>query len=147
MGALAFCDALAVGTSVELSSQRGERFVATGVDATVNGANIFAGPWIPVAAGATVAVKQAMYLVDSTGLRSTFQFPSAPVDGFSALISLVGATNPNGVALVAGAGDMVADPQNAGQFSTIGGQVTIIGVGIIYAVKYQASLLRWPEFI
>lgn len=126
---------------------------ATGAGATgatgPGGASLLSSLWTPVAAGATVSpiTANSMYRADSTGALVTFVCPSGPPDGTTFLIKLIGNTVPNPTAITAGAGDVIEDPQNPGNFSTVAGSVAMSIAGSVAAWKYQTSTTEWIRFI
>jgi hypothetical protein len=104
--------------------------------------------WIPVAAGATVAVAaNAAYKEDSTGALVTNNLLSAPPNGTTAIFKLEGISVLNPTKIVAGAGDTVEDPQNAGTFSAVAGFVVLSTIGALFGVKYDSVAHQWALFL
>ena len=112
------------------------------------GTSLLSSLWTPVAAGATVTVTgNSMYRTDSTGALVTFDAPSAPPNGTTFLVKLIGGTVPNPVIIQAGAGDTIEDPQNPGNFSSVAGSVAMSIPGAVSAWKYQTATSEWILFI
>lgn len=109
----------------------------------------FLGPWVAVAAGATVtALNGTSYLVDASGAQVTFNFPADAVahTGFNCLIKLINVVAAP-VLFNAGVDNAIEDPNNPGQFSANGGQVYEATNGASLAYKYDATTKQFVEYL
>lgn len=102
--------------------------------------------WTNVAASGTANLAggstTTYYTTDSTGgSTATINLPSSAsaAEGQVVLISLRGATAVNGVTVNPGAGNNMADPNNAGQFTGVGVGAVIRTVGAIFKLKYSLA--------
>ena len=110
------------------------------------------GPiWFAVAAGGSITVLNTCgdqwIEALTTGALDTVNLPASCTDGQTVTLKMIGASNPNGVAITPGASQALEDPNNPGTFLATAATATVrAAAGSVLGWKCDASNTRWVEF-